>query len=242
MNAKVRAWPDFNRSLGLSELLILSGPSASGKTTFVRALYGGGLAEDIQALLPAAMRRAPSVDIKFPTKVLINSMLQVDSAGTAISYSAENGCVLHYALNRLKSLKIGRLEDDLPLVEVVDSTRGAITIVIVQVDRKRLAAQYATRMFRSEAGDGTAGIEKLVGYGRRLARGLDIGKLSQLALDRYSDNVERLYGRWDRLASEIVERRRNAGKARVRIIRVEPGLQVDSGQGFRLLSFADCQG
>jgi hypothetical protein len=238
-NAKTHAWPNFDRSAGIGELLILAGPSASGKTTFVRAMYAHELAEDINVRLPSPMRRAPSVDIKYPTKILVRSMPTIDNGGPGVGYSTENGCVLHYALDRLSKLRIERLEDDLPLVDMLNSTSGPVTIVIIQVDRKRLVAQYATRMFAWHEEDTGRRAPKVVLSVRRLARSLDIRKLTQLARHRYSDNVDRLYSRWDELVSEIVERQRKGRDARVRVVRVEPDLRSNNGTGFRLLSFCD---
>jgi hypothetical protein len=163
-------------------------------------------------------------------------MPAADDTGAGIRYSTANGCVLHYALNRLRAQRIGRLEDDVPLVEILDATTGPITIVIVQVDRKKLAGQYAMRMFGWHAGDTQVGGRKFVRRALGLVRGLDIRKLRQLIRDRYSDNAVRLYSRWELLVSEIVQRRRQGRGARVRIVHVEPDATAGSGRGFRLLS------
>jgi ABC-type polar amino acid transport system ATPase subunit len=61
---KIASLPNFDLSTGIRNLLILAGPSASGKTTFARAVYHGSLSADILALLPPDITRAPSVDVK----------------------------------------------------------------------------------------------------------------------------------------------------------------------------------
>jgi hypothetical protein len=238
-SSKVDAWPDFDPGASHRDLLILAGPSASGKTTFARALYARELGEDIRALLPPTISGAPSVDIKYPTKVLANTMPAADQGGAP--YSATHGCILHYALNRLGDAGIRRLEDDAALLEMLDRTEETVTIVTIQVDRRRLASQYASRMFRAPAGAGSAGA--MGGIGRllsNLVRAADFGKIGQLVNNRFGDTAGRLYALWDTVALEIAARRRQRTGGRVRIIRIEPDLTGASRRAFRLLEASDC--
>jgi len=225
-------WPDFPIDRPRPTLLILAGPSGSGKTTFARAIYGDYLPDPIRALLPTRIAAAPSVDIKYPTKILMTSMPDGQKV------SPKNGCILHYALNRLGNIPINSIDEDPYLLSFLNTTKSNILIVNVVVDRKRLANQYINRLFfqRQAQKEGRISSIRFKWY-----KSFDYQKIYEILKYRFSDFVENMYRDWDRIVSEICDDENKRTHLDVRVIGVEPATSPTAAtKSFRLLYCVNC--
>ena len=84
-----------------SALLIIAGPGAAGKTTFLQALRDRRLPSEILSILPESLFSAPHIEAKYP-KNRIQPPRESIPLRTAGVSAQEQGRILHYSLNRLK--------------------------------------------------------------------------------------------------------------------------------------------
>ena len=216
---------------GLGHLIVLAGPSGCGKTTFVRSLYSGTCDPEIRAVLPHGAEKAPSIDTKYPDRLLVNSMKTADGISMVEIPTTENVrnasvIILHYALNRLGNMGISRLSEDEVLLHFVRQAKQSVTIINVRPDDKELAALYAFRSF-GKTGTGNA-------LWRIFSRLSKISKFKMYLKYRYFFEGHRLFSRWDDMMFELAKELEPSSRPTLRVLNVKPCLDAAASWPFVL--------
>ncbi|MER8503645.1 MULTISPECIES: methyltransferase domain-containing protein [unclassified Mesorhizobium] len=113
----------------IRHLLIVAGPTSSGKSTFLDHLSAGGLPDNVTALLPKGVERWP--------QVTANRLVRRDEL--ALEEPVLDGLVLHYDILRPKTTGLGAYRGDqaLDLITCAES----LTVITLRPSKDRLIKQ-----------------------------------------------------------------------------------------------------
>lgn len=200
-------------------ILLISGPSGGGKTTFIRQLGQGTLAPEILDRLPPGCGNWPVLEA--------NDVLKGRRVMKSLPATADAVC-LHYDIVLMHRYRIDRYEDDPSLLLFDDAE--SIDLVFVRPDtavvkRNFMARQNEHRRKKSPISLWWSRYVRLPA--RHLLSPLT-RKPTQSTEDVYRDEkwLEDCYLRWERFIASTVERHTNAS-----ITVVEPS---GEGESFRL--------
>ncbi len=216
-----------------SALLIIAGPGAAGKTTFLRALRDRRLDSEILSILPESLFSAPHIEAKYPRR-LIQPPRENIPLRTAVVSAQKQGRILHFALNKLLRDAPERSNKYLLLLDFLQSTNETVVIVTIQADRKTLAKHYGKRMFyrRSPGGGATNRSPE-----RWTFQFLKPTKVAQYFAYRFTQKVPRMYQEWFSLIDRALKRAAaNNPMLSCHCIVVEPCLKGASEKSFRILA------
>jgi SAM-dependent methyltransferase len=115
----------------IRHLLIVAGPTSSGKSTFLDHLSAGGLPENVTAHLPNGVEQWP--------QVTANRLRLVRGDEMALEKPVLDGLVLHYDILRPKTTGLGVYEGDqaLDLISCAES----LTVLTLRPSQDRLLKQ-----------------------------------------------------------------------------------------------------
>lgn len=214
----------------ITNLLLLSGPSGGGKSTFARLLKEGGLPAEIAHQLPAQARRWPLVDVT-------NHMRrQIEDEGDAAAIAALGNpteLILHYDITTVHRYGLGGYESD-PALRLLRSARN-IAVVFVCPDAERLYTQFvdrdAIRQARKSAAARTW--NKTVLAPLRKLRLRLAGQTLNGERSLYSDPdwIRRCYRAWDSYIVALAH-----GGAAQHIVRIAPCASGAGETAFRVMS------
>ena len=187
------------------QLILLSGPSGGGKTTFLHLLQSGALQEPVRRAFPGDAGTWPIIDI---TNRLRSEIEKSGPAAVWQSLQAGQKAILHYDIVSVHRAGLSGYAAD-PAFRLLEG-KGDVRVAFLKPEPGRLLSQFASRNeARLEEKIRDAGvIERRTqllfdSLGQRL--GLAKGS-TELAL--YADAVEldRLYASWIAFASELARR------------------------------------
>jgi hypothetical protein len=197
----------------IKQLVVVAGPQAAGKSTFMRQLALGHLPGELMRHVPADAVGWVHTD----AKSFLNRTLETHSA--AGLPKALPGLIFHYSLIRRGRLAFNSFTDD-PALEILRLSDKALIISIVPPPA-RLVRQFAQRALEEQAQKSQRPLRRLhrlisgEGPSAMTARQSRVFELYQTA-----DWLDRLYRDW---AAYVETCRRT--KKNVQAIQVEP----DSG-------------
>jgi hypothetical protein len=217
-----------------SALLIIAGPGAAGKSTFLQALRDRRLPSEILSILPESLFSAPYILSKYPRR-LIQPPRENIPLRTAVVSAQKQGRILHYALNKLLKDASEHSNESLLLLDFLQSTNETVVVVTIQADRKTLAKQYGKRMLynRSPGGGAANRLHEL----KSMFQFLKPTKVVQYFAYRFTQKVPRMYQEWFSLIDRALKRAAaNNPMLSCHCIVVEPCLKGASEKSFRILA------
>lgn len=123
-------------------LLLVSGPSGGGKSTFIEQLRNGKLAPAIRSLLPAPSDGWPVVEA--------NNVLKEDLSPVDFAQLVQAGnCLVHYDIVFIRKHGLRRYEDD-PAMRLL-AEAASLDVVFVRPDVAQLQTQFQERLQRQAA-------------------------------------------------------------------------------------------
>lgn len=123
------------------QILLVSGPSGGGKSTFIQQLAQGTLAPEILSLLPRDCAKWLLVES--------NDVLKGDLAEKSFEAVISAGsCVLHYDIVLIHHHGISRYEDD-PALRLLSNARP-LHVVIILPAAEKLRQQFLDRQHRHQ--------------------------------------------------------------------------------------------
>lgn len=125
---------------GFENLLLLSGPSGGGKSTFVHLLKEGALPDDVEARLPPLVREWPVVDV---TNHMRRQIETEGEMAAADAFGAPADLILHYDITTVYRYGLAGYESD-PALRLLRLARN-MQVVFVCPDSGRLYAQFVDR-------------------------------------------------------------------------------------------------
>ncbi len=215
-------------------LLVVSGPSGSGKSTFVRQLYTGTLQQDLQHLFPEDLAKAPSVDAKYPDRLLVGSMTDTD--GSVLLHDVDfqslprefSSLILHNATNRYSKKRTGNASSESVISEFVKDGVEHIIFAELVVEPYSLSGFYARRSF----GDPQSNKSKA----KPLTRWLQLSKIMMFLKYRYTDFPNEIDEAWKAIREEITERAfHHNANVKVSQYAIEPCSDDDGCPSFQLV-------
>lgn len=216
-----------------SALLIIAGPGAAGKTTFLQALRDRRLPSEILSILPESLFSAPHIVSKYP-KNLIHLPRESIPLRTAGVSSQKQGRIVHYALNKLLKDTPEHSKESSRLLDFLQATNETVVVVTIQADRKTLAKQYGKRMFYARRPGGGAANRSPE---RWTFQFLKPTKIAQYFAYRFTQKVPRMYQKSYRLFDRVLKRAvANNPSLSCHCIVVEPCLKGASEKSFRILA------
>jgi hypothetical protein len=200
-------------------ILLISGPSGGGKTTFLRQLREGTLAPEILARLPADSGNRPVLEANDVLKG--KPVMESLPAGT-------DGVALHYDIVLMHRYRIERYEDD-PSLDLLDGAES-LDVVFVRPDTALVKRNFMNRQneHRKKKSNVSLLWSRFVRLPMRCLLSPITGKPTQSTEDVYQDDnwLAGCYRRWETFIGSLVERQPNA-----HLIVVEP---AGEGETFRL--------
>ena len=200
-------------------ILLISGPSGGGKTTFLRQLREGTLAPEILARLPAGSGNWPVLEA--------NDVLKGKPVMETIP-AATDGVALHYDIVLMHRYRIERYEDD-PSLGFLDAAES-LDVVFVRPDTALVKRNFMARQNAHRKKKSTVSLlwSRFVRLPMRCLLSPITGKPTQSTEDVYQDDnwLAGCYRRWETFIGSALERQPNA-----RLIIVEPS---GEGESFRL--------
>lgn len=183
-------------------LIVVSGPSGGGKTSFVRLLYRRELAEDILELLPECAITALSIDAKYPDRALKGSMC--DRSGHPIvpldvidADPANHKCIIfHNALNRLTDNSIKALSEDSALLKFLARGPRKIVLINIKTSKEQLVKFYTHRSFGREG----IGLLKFL----LAVVSMHFGKVRTAVKYGYTGFAQQLDSNWMQIQNEVL--------------------------------------
>ena len=203
-------------------LLLISGPSGGGKSTFIRQLAERNLAQEILALLPTHSGDWPLVEA--------NNVLKRDLSEHSFKTKVLAGdCLVHYDIVFIHLRGIRRYEDD-PALSMLDGV-NPLHVVFVRPNSEVLRKQFLDRQTRHRNTKSTASLLWSRFFRLPMRRLLSplTGKPTQSNEDVYGDEkwLSACYSQWEAFIHRLLEQHPGA-----QITIVEP---AGEGQTFRLL-------
>ena len=205
----------------IKQLIVVAGPQAAGKSTFMRALTSGALSEELKRHLP------PEAGLWAQTsdKMFLNHSPETHSSGGAPKTLL--GLVFHYNMMRLYQFGIESFAVD-PALEIL-GVAGEVVIVSILPPPARLIQQFMERALQ----ESQSSVLRMLR--RRIARGtrFPLNKRQARIVDFYRTpgQLEHLYREW----RAYIERYRNIRKD-VRAIHLESLSDPGDHASFRLLT------
>ncbi len=201
-------------------MLLVSGPSGGGKSTFIRQLAAGTLAPGILERLPAGTGNWPLVEA--------NDILKGDLAKETLP-AGSPGLLVHYDIVFIHRYGVPSYEDD-PALGLLENA-APLHIVFVRPDCGVVRQQFLDRQTRHRKTKSTASLLWSRFFRlpmRRLLAPLT-GKPTQSTEDIYTDDkwLAACYLQWETFLHRLAERHPDA-----RLTIVEP---TGEGETFRLL-------
>lgn len=202
-------------------MLLVSGPSGGGKSTFIRQLAAGNLPPEILERLPAESGNWPLIEA--------NDILKGALTADALPADAP-GWLVHYDIVFIHRYRIARYEDD-PALGLLENA-APLHVVFVRPDSAMVRKQFLDRQTRHRKTKSTASLLWSRFFRLPMRRLLSpiTGKPTQSTEDIYSDDkwLAACYQQWETFLHRLAERHPDA-----RITLVEP---AGEGETFRLHS------
>lgn len=202
-------------------ILLISGPSGGGKSTFLRQLRDGTLVPEILARLPAGSGNWPVLEANdvLKGKPVMETLL-----------AATDGVALHYDIVLMHRYRIERYEDD-PSLGFLDGAES-LDVVFVRPDTALVKRNFMARQNEHRKKKSTISLlwSRYVRLPMRCLLSPLTGKPTQSTEDVYQDDnwLAGCYLRWETFIESALGRQPNA-----RLIIVEPS---GEGETFRLRS------
>ena len=127
----------------IDQLLVVSGPTSSGKTTFLKQLRTGELPNDVRATLPESSSRWPQVGAN---RLFRSPLLSND--GRPLDEPYLDGLALHYDILRPRTTGTHNHDRDQSL-DLLDCARD-VTIVVLRPDTDQLIKQLVKNELDSQ--------------------------------------------------------------------------------------------
>jgi hypothetical protein len=202
-------------------LLLISGPSGGGKSTFIRQLAEKTLAPEILALLPTHSGDWPLIEA--------NNVLKRDLSEHDFEAKIRaGGCLVHYDIVFIHLRGIRRYEDD-PALAILDGV-NPLHIVFVRPNSEVLRKQFLDRQTRHRMTKSTASLLWSRFFRLPMRRLLSplTGKPTKSTEDIYGDEkwLPACYSQWENFIHRVLVQHPDA-----KITIVEP---AGEGQAFRL--------
>jgi hypothetical protein len=206
----------------IKQLIIVAGPQAAGKSTFMRQLASGHLPGEVLRHIPAGAVSWVHTDAK---KFLNRTPETHSAAGLA---KALPGLIFHYSLIRRGRLTTQNFAGD-PALEILQLADEALFITIVPPPA-RLVSQFAERAREEQARKSKRPLRRL----QRLITGENLPPMTtrqSRVLEHYQSAgwLVRLYRDWDAYVESCCRIREN-----VQAIKVEPASDAGEDPSFRL--------
>jgi hypothetical protein len=212
-----------------ANILLLSGPSGGGKSTFAALMRQGGLPEDIQRHLSPGIGDWPVIDVT-------NGMRREIEARGEAAVAEETGAparfILHYDITTVYRSGLGGYARD-PALRLLRLAR-AVQVVFVCPDAQRLFTQFTVRDAARQArkpGLARAWNRAVLGPVRRFGRTLK-GEAYNAERSLYSDPgwLEQCYSAWEAYIMGLV-----AGGTARDVLRIEPRQDQAREPAFRIV-------
>lgn len=211
---------------GFANVLLLSGPSGGGKSTFARFLKEGRLPDDLASRLPPLASKWPVVDVTNRMRRRIESE---GEAAAAAEFGNPPDLVLHYDITTVYRYGLAGYETD-PALRLL-RLASDIRIVFVCPDAVRLYQQFVDRDTARKARKSAPARawNKLALAPLRKLRMRLYGQVANSERALYSDPLwlVRCYDAWEAYMAALVA----AGVAQD-ILRVAPCRAEESAWGF----------
>jgi len=207
-------------------LLLISGPSGGGKSTFIRQLAAGTLAPEILALLPTPCGNWPLVEA--------NNVLKGDLSRESLFQTATHadGLLLHYDIVFIHCYRLKGYGDD-PAMDLL-KTAASLQVVFVKPDAEVLQKQFLERQGRNQKAKSQG--SQLWGrlFRRPLRRILApwTGKPTLSTMELYSRNkwLAGCYSQWESFIHGLEPQ-----YSEMKMIVVEPASGAGGSETFRLI-------
>jgi hypothetical protein len=206
-------------------LLLISGPSGGGKSTFIRQLAANSLAPDILSLLPDACGSWPVIEANNVLKgnlspeTLRNNLQQADA------------WLVHYDIVFIHCHGLALYQDD-PAMTLLTNA-DSLTVVFIRPDCEVLRQQFLDRQIRHQQTKSTASLWWGRWVRRPLRRALAplTGKPILTSAELYADNkwLAACYLQWETFCQHLME-----SHPQTRLLTVEPA--SGPSEHFRLLA------
>lgn len=211
----------------IDHVLVVSGPSAGGKSTLIDALETGRLAAAIEELLPAGAASWAHVDG--------NDILKRGTPLESALPEGENipGVIVHYDFVHILRVGFGSDYGEDPVFRIFDMC-NKVTVCDVRPSHERLFQHFADRLREQQRRKGWARVawRRWVHDPLRQIRMSLKGERHLIKEDIYRDPrwMKSCYAGWDTFLAGLQESRSD-----VTVVRVEPVGAADEAPGFRLM-------
>jgi hypothetical protein len=188
----------------IKQLVVVAGPQAAGKSTFIRQLASCRLPSDLMRHIPAGAFAWGHTDAK-------RFLDRTPETHTAAGLPKElPGLIFHYSLIRRGRLDIQSFAAD-PALEII-SLAEEVLIISIMPPPARLVMQFAERAREEQAQKSKQPFRRL----QRLITGGDISPMSarqSRVFDLYQSTgwLERLYREWEAYVEACRRTNTNAG-------------------------------
>lgn len=188
-------------------ILLLSGPSGGGKSTFVQHLTAGRLPDTILAALPSGALDWPVVDV---TNTMRREIASRGAADTLSRFPESRAVILHYDITSVYRYGwVGYAAD--PALRLLGEV-PVLDIVFVKPSASRLRAQFLARDAARQAkksGPARLWNRSVLAPLRRLKVRMTGGELHS-ERDLYADPLwlERCYDAWDAFTANLLNNRK----------------------------------
>ena len=214
----------------IETMVVVSGPSAAGKSTFIRQLMNGTLAADILATIPDQAGNWPLVDG--------NDIMKQQKSATDVLPKGGiiPGIVVHYDFVHILRINFAGTYRDDPFYELFDLSKR-IVICDIRPTRSRLVDQFEQRLAQQKKRRGLLknSFRALIHNPMRSLKNRLSGVSHENKQELYNSEqwLDECYARWDEFLKHEVNNRSEVQEVRILPAGTDdaPNFQLESPNG-----------